>query len=736
MALRDNYVSWWSRTACRPAGLRAVVALLLLLGISAGALRAEDEWEYEVKSGETLWVIATRYLKGVQYVLPLQKLNRIQRPNTLPPGTRLRMPYDWTRASVAKARIVAVRGDVRVEPGIGNPKPASVGIELDAGDRVMTAGDSNALLEFSDGSRLRLNAEGSVRLKSMRVLSSGAGDAELELEHGRTEATVTPAPGRGTRFQIETPSGVTSVRGTDFRVASDPNASRTEVTAGRVAVDAAGQGVQVDAGFGTRVQAGAPPMAPVALLPPPDLAAVPARIERLPARVDMTAVSGASAYRVQLAAADASLLLDTLSDAPALALPEIPNGRYTLRVRAVDAMGLEGRQSERVLDVDARPAPPAATEPEPEALIERLPITARWAAVDERLTYRLQLAEDAAFARVLVDVQGLREPQLRLDDALRPGTYYWRIASHHPQQGEGAFGDARSFRIALSAPQIEPAVLTPRSLRLAWSRVEGARGYEIQVAHDAGFSELLALNAIAQTALELPRPAAGQYFVRVRPVDELGNVGPLQSVGEIAVPPPPVPPALLQPAADAGLAGDRPEMKWRDAGAARYRVQLAANAGFDRIVFERTDVVGDALQVDAGLPPGRYFWRVASVSDDDGQGDFAVARSFRILTPPPGQLGSKAKGGELHLSWSTAPAAARYRVQLSKDEQFNDLLVDQQVDGLELRALRPQPGRYFMRVSALDGDGVAGPYSGAHPVKVGPRYPYWLLPLVPLLLVF
>lgn len=735
MALRDSYVSWWSRTACRPAHLRAVVALLLL-GLACGALRAEDEWEYEVKAGETLWAISTRYLKGVQYVVPLQKLNRIQRPNVLPPGTRLRMPYDWTRTSPAKARVIAVHGDVRVEPVAGESKPASVGAELDAGDRLMTAGDANALLEFADGSRLRLNAEGSVKLKTLRTLSSGAGDAQLELERGRTESTVTPAPGRGTRFLIETPSGVTSVRGTDFRVASDPEASRTEVLGGRVDVDAAGRGVQVGAGFGTRVQAGAPPMPPVALLPPPDLSGVPTRIQRLPARIEVAAVDGAGAYRVQLAMSDAALLVDALGDTPVLVIPEIPNGRYTLRVRAVDALGLEGRQAERVVEVDARPAPPAAVEPEPEAVIERHPIAVRWATPDERLTYRVQVAEDAAFSRLLVDAQGLRESQLHLDHTLRPGTYHWRVAGAHPQQGEGPFGEARSFRLALPAPRIAPPALTPRKLRLEWSAVDGARGYDVQVAHDADFSNLLAMNAVAQTALELPRPAAGKYFVRVRAVDDQGNVGPLQSVDEVAVPMPPLPPALLQPQVDAGLAGDRPEMKWRDAGAARYHVQLAANASFERIVLERADVVGDAIRVDAGLPPGRYFWRVASVSDHDGQGEFAAARSFRILTSPPAQLGSKAKGSELHLSWSTAAAAARYRVQLSRDEQFTDLLVDQQVDGLELRALRPQPGRYFMRVSALDGDGVAGPYSGAHPVKVGPRYPYWLLPLVPLLLVF
>lgn len=735
MAFRGSYVSWWSRTACRPASVRAVFALLLCC-LVVGAVCAQDEWEYEVKSGETLWAIATRYLKGVQYVLPLQKLNRIERPNSLPPGTRLRMPYDWTRAIAAKARVIAVHGDVRVEPVSGGPKPATVGAELDAGDRVMTAGDSNALLEFADGSRMRLNAEGSVKLKSMRTLSSGAGDAELQLERGRTESTVTPAPGRGTRFLIETPSGVTSVRGTDFRVASEPGAARTEVIGGRVAVDAAGQGVQVDAGFGTRVQAGAPPMPPVALLPPPDLSGVPARIDTLPVRIGVAAVNGASAYRVQLATADSTLLLDVLSDAPDVALPEIPNGRYALRVRAVDGMGLEGRQAERALDVVARPAPPAAIEPEPEALIERLPIAVRWAALDERLTYRVQVAEDAAFSRVLVDAPALREPQLQLNDALRPGTYWWRIASVHPHQGEGAFGEARSFRLALPAPQLAPAALTPQKLRLAWSKVDGARGYEVQLAHDAGFSEVLALDAIAQTSLELPRPAPGRYFVRVRPVDEQGNVGPLEGVGELAVPLPPMPPALLQPAGDAALAGDRPEMKWRDAESLRYRVQLAANASFERIVLDRTDVVGDALRVDASLPPGRYFWRVASVSGDDGQGEFAAARSFRILTSPPLQLGAAAKGGELHMSWSTAPSAARYRVQLAKDEQFSELLVDQQVDALEMRASRPQAGHYFMRVSALDGDGVAGPYSGTHPVKVGPRYPYWLLPLIPLLLVF
>ncbi|MDV7399405.1 hypothetical protein RZS08_48785, partial [Arthrospira platensis SPKY1] len=111
-------------------------------------------------------------------------------------------------------------------------------------------------------------------------------------------------------FRIDTPQGVLGVRGTQFRVASEPDAqrSRGEVTEGAVAVsgaadpaDPANAAQRVQAGFGTVVDAGGRVAAPVPLLPPPDLAPLPRLQERVLVRFTVPAQPGVSAWRAQVA---------------------------------------------------------------------------------------------------------------------------------------------------------------------------------------------------------------------------------------------------------------------------------------------------------------------------------------------------------------------------------------------------------------------------------------------------
>ena len=59
------------------------------------------------------------------------------------------------------------------------------------------------------------------------------------------------------------------------------------------------------------------------------------------------ALAGAQAYRVQLArdAAFQDVLTERVTPAPLVRFSMLPAGRYHLRVRAIDALGLEGYEA-------------------------------------------------------------------------------------------------------------------------------------------------------------------------------------------------------------------------------------------------------------------------------------------------------------------------------------------------------------------------------------------------------
>src|SRR5467141_1446723 len=61
-------------------------------------------------------------------------------------------------------------------------------------------------------------------------------------------------------------------------------------------------------------------------------------------------------------------------------------------------------------------------------------------------------------------------------------------------------------------------------------------------------------------------------------------------------------------------------------GVSRYRLQLASDSAFADIVFDRV-VAGNEYQI-KDLPAGRYFWRIASLTDK--RGEFSSTGSIEV----------------------------------------------------------------------------------------------------------
>ncbi|MBL9024881.1 MAG: FecR domain-containing protein [Myxococcales bacterium] len=87
------------------------------------------------------------------------------------------------------------------------------------------------------------------------------------------------------------------------------------------------------------------------------------------------------------------------------------------------------------------------------------------------------------------------------------------------------------------------------------------------------------------------------------------------------------------------------------------------------------------------------------------------ARPSAIVLAPPGNATFSA-------SWAAVDKARAYRVELARDEVFTDLVARQEV-GAEARAFRAErlpPGRYFLRVRAIDNEDFLG--VAAAPISV------------------
>jgi hypothetical protein len=72
----------------------------------------------------------------------------------------------------------------------------------------------------------------------------------------------------------------------------------------------------------------------------------------------------------------------------------------------------------------------------------------------------------------------------------------------------------------------------------------------------------------------------------------------------------------------------------------------------------------------------------------------------------------------LGFRWSKDEAQQKYRLQLSLDLQFKDILHQAVLDEPTMTIKKPASGVYYMRVSTVDTDGYEGPFSTAQEIEV------------------
>jgi hypothetical protein len=513
---------------------RYIAIAVASLCFSSVTPAAEAEWIYKTWPGDTLISVAGRYLSNPDDWPKLQAYNKIKNPNYLPAGMSLALPAKLMRQGPVNAKIVSLKGKVEATNTAGVSRDLENSATVSEGETLRTGDNSSAILQFVDGSQAFVLANSKMTLSQLRAYTTtGMVDTRMKLDAGRIETAVKPLVGGGARYEVQTPATQIGVRGTNFRIAADPSFGRTEVLEGKVATEAASQKVDLSAGFGSKTETGKPPSAPVELLAQPNLDKNPAEIQRLPVQLAWADVPKAVSYRAQVSADTtfSTLVSDTVFNSAEAKFTDLPDGKYAVKVRAIDPAGLEGKDSVREFTVDARPEPPA-TASDTRAIMENESANFKWNAAPalrgEKIpSYRFQLAADKDFSKLVAEATATENASTK--SALKPGEYYWRVASKLANGKEGRFSEPQMLLVkAIPPPPPPPAPLPPaptlsapavgeNMLFFNWTAPIAADKFEFQLARDAEFKHIVATNQTKETRLYLPRPTLGsQYFARVR----------------------------------------------------------------------------------------------------------------------------------------------------------------------------------------------------------------------------
>lgn len=142
------------------------------------------------------------------------------------------------------ATLVQLQGNVWITPPDGRETTAARGIELAPGTRIRTGPNSEAQLQFENGSVLKVRPNTSMSLSGNKRVSN---KNSIVLFFGRLWSKVTKSDQN--HYEIKTANAVCGVRGTEFETAvADDGSVRVRVDEGRVAVADDDDEKPVDAG--------------------------------------------------------------------------------------------------------------------------------------------------------------------------------------------------------------------------------------------------------------------------------------------------------------------------------------------------------------------------------------------------------------------------------------------------------------------------------------------------------
>lgn len=417
-----------------PSGLR-IFATFLIFALAcapqqsaAQKSRDSEQISYIFKRGDTLFDLATKYLRKRSDYLAVQRVNRIANPRQIPMGKSLLIPVYLLKYRPSEASLSAFRGDVSIAAGGQNLTPVQ-GLDLEEGSRITTAARSFLTLQLEDGSRISIPSNSNVRITRLRhILLTDSVDYEIAVDKGRLRSKVAPLQKKADRYRVRTPVAVSAVRGTDYRTRVDEisGTAFSETVEGEVVVAAgeslnSGNLVAIPAGTGAAATAtGA--LAKAELLPPPELLD-PAKVQS-DAALQFAVEPRASAIGHRIMIASDAGFVDIVAEGQEMGavieLPAIPNGRYFAKVTALAADGFEGMPATYSFKRQLSTLGGSADAGD-------FGYRFKWFGEGEgQRFYRLQIVKDSKTAIPIIDEAALSTNTVTLSE-LADGEYYWRV---------------------------------------------------------------------------------------------------------------------------------------------------------------------------------------------------------------------------------------------------------------------------------------------------------------------
>lgn len=314
----------------------------------------------------------------------------------------------------------------------------------------------------------------------------------------------------------------------------------------------------------------------------------------------------------------------------------------------------------------------------------------KWTAIPNAYAYRIQVSDSVSFGNLIKDLANIRADSAMLELPQGLTWYYWRVRAED-STSVGIWSGYKKFKTTVDKPvlvsPLDNANSMPLSNELKWRVLSPADSFLVQVTMKNDFHpdsllfELVVSNptnnfmsVVANTTLHNTR-----YWWRVRILSDIDECGSqwseTWSFRTLYTKP-----ILLAPASLSSCLPITSEYLWRSIpNVTKYRFQISDEADFSSILVNIGDISDTSIIARAPLGFTKLYWRVRA-DDEENAGAWSDTRSYTSAVMDPTAIFPEDGQANLPLNfvlqWKDEAPQAVYHLQLSKYEDFHELMID------------------------------------------------------------
>ena len=294
-----------------------------------------------------------------------------------------------------------------------------------------------------------------------------------------------------------------------------------------------------------------------------------------------------------------------------------------------------------------------------------------WLEVTGAESYEIEFASDEEFENIVI--QDTTEDLTYIAEGLTNLLYYWRVRAVAGAE-QSDWSTVQSVTIlttpVLTSPS-DASFTADTTPDFAWSAIEGATAYDIDIATDTAFNNIVQTSSPSTNSYTATALGNDIYYWRVRAKngDVVTSYAAYRSLGVLTVP------ALTSPADASYTADTTPDFAWSAIeGATAYDIDIATDTAFNNIVQTSSPVTNSYTAT--ALGNDIYYWRVRA-KNGDVVTSYAAYRSLGVLTVPA--LTSPADASFTadttpDFAWSAIEGATAYDIDIASDSAFSNIL--------------------------------------------------------------